>query len=426
MTDILYTIDDITDTRNIPYVDNIIPHKQPIGDIINQLINDNNHKRDNAKLAKILAREDAKQVKIQAREDAKQAKIKARDDAKQVKIQAREHAKQVKIQAREDAKQVKIQAREDAKQAKIKARDDAKQAKIQAKEQAKHDKIQAREDAKQAKILAKQAMIAERARDKLLRIERRKRSCLIRRRYRKQTARTSVLFNRHREVERLRELQRQRQLQRQLQRQRQREQLQQQRLQQQQEQFIMLQQQQQQQQQIQPHTPPHTPPIADRPLPQPDRPRRSQRLQQQPLNTTNVRVPITPFDEINPDILSAIVETSIDAEDFGRRMDLLLNSGILQTAVNPNQEAINRDRAGATKTNILELVSNQHAFKQDECPICFDPIGETNQTILRCGHQLCTDCIFHNIQTIGGTKCPVCREQICVRVNGWVPPQRTY
>ena len=419
MTDILYTIDDITDTRNIPYVDNIIPHKQPIGDIINQLINDNNHKRDNAKLAKIQAKQD----KIQAREDAKQAKIQAREDAKQVKIKARDDAKQAKIKARDDAKQAKIKARDDAKQAKIKARDDAKQAKILAKEQAKHDKIQAREDAKQAKILAKQDMIAERARDKLLRIERRKRSCLIRRRYRKQTARTSVLFNRHREVERLRELQRQRQLQRQLQRQRQREQLQQQRLQQQQEQFIML--QQQQQQQIQPHTPPHTPPIADRPLPQPDRPRRSQRLQQQPLNTTNVRVPITPFDEINHDILSAIVETSIDAEDFSRRMELLLDSGILQTAVNPNQEAINRDRAGATKTNILELVSNQHAFKQDECPVCFDPIGETNQTILRCGHQLCTDCIFHNIQTIGGTKCPVCREQICVRVNGWVPPQRT-
>jgi len=422
-TDILYTIDDITDTRNIPYVDNIIPHKQPFGDIINQLITDNNNKRDDAKHDKIQAREDAKHDKIQAREDAKQAKIQAKEHAKQAKIQAKEHAKQDKIQAKEHAKQDKIQAREDAKQAKIQAREDAKQAKIQAREDAKQAKIQAREDAKQAKIQAredaKQAKIAERARDKLLKIERRKRSRLIRKRYRHQNARTSLLFHKHRQAERLRTLQRQQQLQRQ----RQREQIQQRQQQQRQQQFLML--QQQQQLLLQPHTPPHTPPIADRPLQQPDRPRRSHRLQQQPLNTNILRVPITPYDGINQDILSAILETSTSADDFDRRMLLLQDSGMLQPAVNPNQEAINRDRIEATKTNILELVSNEHAFKQDECPVCFDPIGETNQTILRCGHQLCTDCIFHNLQTIGGTKCPVCREQICVRVNGWMPPQRT-
>ena len=385
MTDTLYTIDDITDNRNIHYVDSMNKPKQHIGYIINHLITDNNIKRENVKQAKILERENAKQAKILERENAKQAKILERENAKQAKIQARDNAKQAKILERDNAKQAKIQAREHEKQAKIQAREHEKLEKI----------------ARKIHISAKIKLVKKQA----------KLTAILLLRHQKKDAKRAEAENRTARRAEQRATQRAEQRERTRERTRDRE--------------AIANARRQLEQQRQPTTPPPTtpPPITYRPLQQPDAPHR---LRQQLLNLTNNNQiePITLFtdDHINQDMISAILETSTSADDFGRRMLLLEDSGILQTAVNPNQEAINRDRIGATKTNILQLVSNERAFTQDECPVCFDNIGETNQTILRCGHQLCTDCIFHNLQTIGGTKCPVCREQICVRVNGWMPP----
>ena len=50
------------------------------------------------------------------------------------------------------------------------------------------------------------------------------------------------------------------------------------------------------------------------------------------------------------------------------------------------------------------------AIESDDCPICLDTFGEVGKTILRCGHQICTSCLF--IQTrngVGQWLCPVCR-----------------
>ena len=90
-------------------------------------------------------------------------------------------------------------------------------------------------------------------------------------------------------------------------------------------------------------------------------------------------------------------------------------------AVNPVQELINQDLNGCNKP-LDQLVCCETAYKVDECPICFETIGETNNMILRCGHQVCGDCIIHHLQMVGGMKCPVCREQVGVRVKYWIPP----
>ena len=55
--------------------------------------------------------------------------------------------------------------------------------------------------------------------------------------------------------------------------------------------------------------------------------------------------------------------------------------------------------------NIRETV-----IESDDCPVCLDTFGEVGKTILRCGHQICTSCLF--IQTrnrVGQWLCPVCR-----------------
>ncbi len=62
----------------------------------------------------------------------------------------------------------------------------------------------------------------------------------------------------------------------------------------------------------------------------------------------------------------------------------------------------------------------------DECPICMEPLGQTNIVVLRCGHKTCGDCIFHHFQRSAGTSCPSCRQDFAVRLPGWTPPTPVY
>ena len=68
------------------------------------------------------------------------------------------------------------------------------------------------------------------------------------------------------------------------------------------------------------------------------------------------------------------------------------------------------------------LVLVEKAIETDACPVCMDTLGETNKTILRCGHQFCGDCIFTHFQNSGGTSCPCCRKDFATRVPNWLPP----
>ena len=104
-----------------------------------------------------------------------------------------------------------------------------------------------------------------------------------------------------------------------------------------------------------------------------------------------------------------------------RRQPIQTHNQDRMTAVNPLQELINKDLNGCNKP-LDQLICCETAYKVDECPICFETIGETNNMILRCGHQVCGDCIIHHLQMVGGMKCPVCREQVGVRVKDWNPP----
>lgn len=62
----------------------------------------------------------------------------------------------------------------------------------------------------------------------------------------------------------------------------------------------------------------------------------------------------------------------------------------------------------------------------NECPICMEPLGETNICVLRCGHKTCGNCLFHHFQSAGGTACPMCRQDFAVRVPGWIPPDKQH
>jgi len=54
-------------------------------------------------------------------------------------------------------------------------------------------------------------------------------------------------------------------------------------------------------------------------------------------------------------------------------------------------------------------------FEIEDCPICFNTLGEVSKTILRCGHQLCVSCMLtHTLRSVAVRNrnrclCPICR-----------------
>lgn len=92
---------------------------------------------------------------------------------------------------------------------------------------------------------------------------------------------------------------------------------------------------------------------------------------------------------------------------------------------NQRQERIaeeERAQARRIEEERSQLVLVEKAIETDACPICMDTLGETNKSILRCGHQFCGDCIFTHFQNSGGTSCPCCRKDFATRVPNWLPP----
>ena len=279
-------------------------------------------------------------------------------------VNEKEAKKQAKIQDREAKKQAKLQEKELAKQAKIQEREATKQAKLQAI-------VQEREAKKQAKI-------QEREERQRLLVIRKQRVREIRNNYKSQALTTSAHFARLSLSDRRRRAQEYIQQQ-----QRQREE-------QQQQQERLLREQQQQQRLQRQATRRNDRLIEDY----------RQQLQAQTAYLLGRGLPIPV--NANPETITNSRSSRLSLTDYRRLMD--------------------KDKLNATKTKQEELICGQHVYKESECPICFECIGETNNMVLRCGHQVCGDCILHHIQTVGGTKCPVCREQITIRVKGWNPP----
>jgi len=284
-------------------------------------------------------------------------------------IPTKEFVKQTKVQAREDAKQAKIQAREDAKQAKIQAREDAKQAKIQEREFKILRKARVKRILLQYKIQRKKTAIIFAKQAKIQARERRlqERAELHARWVQERIERHQAERQRIREERITRERHNRR-------RSREREQA-----------LISARD------------------ILNRPLPNPNDDRYQLQLLERHAALALIHPPVS---------VGHYHSTTRPPHQEPAR---LCNAQYRQL--------VNRDKLNATKKQ-EQLICVDTVYEQEECPICFDSIGKTNNMILRCGHQACGDCIFRHFQTVGGTKCPVCREQITVRINGWNPPNQ--
>tara|TARA_E500000178_G_C16716057_1_gene615020 strand:+ start:255 stop:659 length:405 start_codon:yes stop_codon:yes gene_type:complete len=62
--------------------------------------------------------------------------------------------------------------------------------------------------------------------------------------------------------------------------------------------------------------------------------------------------------------------------------------------------------------NTIQLVKEH--FHNNNCPICFNKIGDKNYIVPDCGHKVCIKCFVCNLHTnkTTGNLCSICREII--------------
>ena len=46
----------------------------------------------------------------------------------------------------------------------------------------------------------------------------------------------------------------------------------------------------------------------------------------------------------------------------------------------------------------------------EECPICYNPLGDKNVCVTECGHKFCMGCVSQHL--CNSTACPMCRSEI--------------
>jgi hypothetical protein len=308
------------------------------------------------------------------KEAAKQAKLQAREQAKQAKVQEKEAAKQAKLQEKEAAKQAKVQEKEAAKQAKLQEKEAAKQAKMLAKVQ---ERDQARAQAKQAKLQEREALKKRKERVKEIKRQQRQQIIITEHNFRLYRARErEIVRARIAAAERERENEERRARE------------------------------------------------AAAALVARENTNRA-RIEREERHMRRLRSIALGADLTDSPRTVIVLE---DRERTGGLPERLVGRNRdrrreyqQRGAVNPMQELINQDQTECNKTR-EELTLAENAFEVTDCPVCFDELGNTNQMTLRCGHKFCGDCIMEHMQRVGGMKCPICREQYGVRIDGWAPP----
>ena len=70
------------------------------------------------------------------------------------------------------------------------------------------------------------------------------------------------------------------------------------------------------------------------------------------------------------------------------------------------------DRYNKNKEEVEKLRNKQSVDTSEECPICYDKLGDAVCTT-KCGHKFCTDCFVQIIRRLPqGACCPMCRASL--------------
>ena len=115
----------------------------------------------------------------------------------------------------------------------------------------------------------------------------------------------------------------------------------------------------------------------------------------------------------------AIERGHIDYRGFRAHQSMLQQQQreILQQGLPQPQQARQQapQRARPTKKKTCPELSEKRdkVIETESCPICMDTMGETDITVLRCGHTFCSHCVLsHTLRCamkLVDCSCPVCR-----------------
>jgi len=104
------------------------------------------------------------------------------------------------------------------------------------------------------------------------------------------------------------------------------------------------------------------------------------------------------------------MQEEIDEAEIRAR--LLMEQQMMRTPVNRDWEAENEELL----TKMTELpVLRETEIKETNCPICFDELGETGKTVLKCGHPICVSCFTQQIlratavKNLDKCECAICK-----------------
>ncbi len=118
------------------------------------------------------------------------------------------------------------------------------------------------------------------------------------------------------------------------------------------------------------------------------------------------------YDIVNNDYRAVVTRIKEFRAAERARWARLVEEARIRRAEQAVEQAAAQDRI-ATRTVLPILVDT--AFEASDCPICLDPLGDTNKTVLRCGHPMCTPCLLTMTLRSSATRntnsciCSVCR-----------------
>ena len=67
-----------------------------------------------------------------------------------------------------------------------------------------------------------------------------------------------------------------------------------------------------------------------------------------------------------------------------------------------------------------EHIEAEHIEEDDdECPICYNVLGDRGKTITDCGHEFCTQCFIRHSRS--HNSCPMCRQDLLIQEQDFIP-----
>ena len=86
---------------------------------------------------------------------------------------------------------------------------------------------------------------------------------------------------------------------------------------------------------------------------------------------------------------------------------------------NSEEEHIEAEHIEAEHFEAEHIEAEHIEEDDDECPICYNVLGDRGKTITDCGHEFCTQCFIRHSRS--HNSCPMCRQDLLIHEQDFIP-----